>query len=239
MTGVAQSNVNLTFCAPTPGSGAGLLVAQPTVGPVSTDGSATGDPAEFSTTGQGFGLYINGQQFVFQLCAGACTATLPTNTKWTLRAYAGMINATTNPGGVDPSGYTYSAIPGSPAIPGVRVVFSVTQPTSFVAPTAADLDRIHTVPDPYYVTNALEITPTTKVLKFVNMPNQAIVRIYSVSGVLVQVLSHNDVSGGGELTWNLRNRSNQFVASGVYFYHVEAASGATRVGRFTVVNFAQ
>jgi hypothetical protein len=28
------------------------------------------------------------------------------------------------------------------------------------------------------------------------------------------------------------------VASGVYFYHIEAG-GARRVGRFTIVNFAQ
>jgi len=75
-------------------------------------------------------------------------------------------------------------------------------------------------------------------LKFVNLPNRAIVRIYSLSGVLVQVLTHNDPAGGGELTWNLRNRNNQFVASGVYFYHVEAPDGKSKVGRFTVVNFA-
>ena len=36
----------------------------------------------------------------------------------------------------------------------------------------------------------------------------------------------------------MRNRNNQVVASGVYFYHVEAGD-ARRVGRFTVVNFAK
>jgi hypothetical protein len=29
------------------------------------------------------------------------------------------------------------------------------------------------------------------------------------------------------------------VASGVYFYHVETPSGATRVGRFTIVTSGQ
>ena len=47
-----------------------------------------------------------------------------------------------------------------------------------------------------------------------------------------------DPTGGGLLNWNLRNRNNQFVASGVYFYHIEAPDGKTKVGRFTVVNFA-
>jgi hypothetical protein len=64
----------------------------------------------------------------------------------------------------------------------------------------------------------------------------------------VRVLTHNslqrgardeDVSVlGGQETWDVRNRNNQVVASGVYFYHVESGD-ARRVGRFTVVNFAQ
>ena len=116
---------------------------------------------------------------------------------------------------------------------GLRLV-----PLNGVPATTANLAKVHTVPDPYYVTNALETTANNKVLNFVNLPAQCIVRIYSVSGVLVNVLTHNDPTGGGLLTWNLRNRNNQFVASGVYFYHVEAPDGKTKIGRFTVVNFA-
>ncbi|MDP3773196.1 MAG: T9SS type A sorting domain-containing protein, partial [Gemmatimonadales bacterium] len=88
-------------------------------------------------------------------------------------------------------------------------------------------------------TNSLEITSNTKVLRFVNLPAQANIRIYSASGILVNIVSHNDPGGGGEATWNLRNRNNQFVASGVYFYHVETPDGREKIGRFTVVNFAQ
>jgi hypothetical protein len=54
----------------------------------------------------------------------------------------------------------------------------------------------------------------------------------------VNVITHDDAGLGGETTWDLRNRNNQFVASGVYFYHVETPAGNTKVGRFTVVNFA-
>jgi hypothetical protein len=104
---------------------------------------------------------------------------------------------------------------------------------------SVDLSLVHTVPDPYYVTNNMEISTNRKILKFVNLPAQAIIRIYSLSGVLVDIITHNDPAGGGEATWDLRNRNNQFVASGVYFYHVETPNGQTRVGRFTVVNFAQ
>ena len=55
----------------------------------------------------------------------------------------------------------------------------------------------------------------------------------------MQVLLFHDATGGAETTWNLRNRNNQFVASGVYFYHVETPDGKSKIGRFTLVNFAQ
>ena len=41
------------------------------------------------------------------------------------------------------------------------------------------------------------------------------------------------------MDWDVRNRNNQVVASGVYFYHIESPSGARRVGRMTIINFAQ
>jgi hypothetical protein len=76
------------------------------------------------------------------------------------------------------------------------------------------------------------------VLKFVNLPADCIIRIYSSSGVLVSLVEHHSAGFGGTEDWNLRNRNNQVVASGVYFYHIESGA-ARRVGRFTVVNFAQ
>jgi hypothetical protein len=133
-----------------------------------------------------------------------------------------------------PASFRPAAVPGLTA----TVTFKGASPVNTKVTANNQLSLVHTVPDPYYVTNALEITPTGKVLKFVNLPGQAIIRIYSVSGVLVQVLTHNDPTGGGEQAWDLRSRSNQFVASGVYFYHVETPDGKTKVGRFTVVQFA-
>ena len=136
--------------------------------------------------------------------------------------------------------YGYSSETRPAAVPGLR--FRISYSGSSLDPSVTVdslLARIHTVPDPYYVTNQLEITANTKVLRFVNLPSQAIIRIYSVSGILVNILTHNSNTGGGEEVWNLRNRNNQFVASGVYFYHVETPDGKKKIGRFTVVNYAQ
>jgi hypothetical protein len=73
----------------------------------------------------------------------------------------------------------------------------------------------------------------------VNLPTQAIIRIYSLSGILVAIVEHNDPTGGGTAFWDVRNRNNQTVASAVYFYHIETPTGQEKIGRFTVVNFAQ
>jgi hypothetical protein len=238
LEGVAQSNAGIGYCAGTdPGAGArAILYNTAVVAPVTTQGSnAAGTLAGFSSTGQGFGLYINGQAFIFQLTGGTLPAA---GTIWTLRTYTGLV-AATNPGTATPSAYRYTPQAASPIVPGLRVIFRVPEGMQLAATVDADLDAVHTVPDPYYVTNSLELTANTKVLRFVNLPDRAIIRIYSVSGILVNVLTHNDMGGGGEEVWNLRNRNNQFVASGVYFYHVETPEGLTKIGRFTVVNYAQ
>jgi hypothetical protein len=195
--------------------------------------------------GSGIALVINGVPFIMQM------ASLPTaGTQWHLKMIGGIgMNATCSPGLPTTlaaanaitgcSGYTYTPPDyRSGFVPGLSVKLRVTQAFS-IAASSGDLSNVHTVPDPYYVTNSLEITANTKVLRFINLPDRAIIRIYSASGILVNILEHNDPAGGGEQTWNLRNRNNQFVASGVYFYHVEAPDGKTKIGRFTVVNYAQ
>jgi len=201
------------------------------------------EPLDFNNDGvqdaTGIILEINQEAFFMEM------SSLPSaGTQWHLRAISGPMTADCTPGlqttMTDCSNYHFTPPPAvTPNVPGLQYKISVTQQFS-VDPTAkVNLDSVHTVPDPYYATNALEATATTKVLKFVHLPSEAIIRIYSVSGVLVQVLYHNDQTGGGEETWNLRNRNNQFVASGVYFYHVETPSGQEKVGRFTVINYAQ
>ena len=161
-------------------------------------------------------------------------ASLPAaGTVWNVRFYSGSITGSG-------SDYSLVAAPRPPAVPGLTIAVQYTGSKLNIGVTDTTLlAKVHTVPDPYYATNALEISPNRKVLKFVNLPAQCIVRIYSLSGVLLQVLTHNDPQGGGELTWDLRNRNSQFVASGVYFYHVETPNGLQKTGRFTVVNFAQ
>ena len=183
-------------------------------------------PIDGVADGNGFAMYINGHFFIFQ------TATLPTNTVWTLRTYMGHVTKATG-------SYVFTPKPANAPLPGLRLRGTTGEGATFPDTIQVSLDSVHTVPDPYYVTTSLEITPDTKLLQFVNLPTQAIIRIYSLSGILVSLIEHNDPAGGGTATWDLRNRNSQIVASGVYFYHVETAAGQEKMGRFTIVNFAQ
>ncbi len=203
---------------------------------VNTRANAAAAPV---AAGAGFGLYITGTYSQFELTGGALPAA---GTVWTLRTYAGMVYGGQGVGGGSlglPYSYTPATRPFTAVGASVQVAFDVVNTTRAV--TTADLKQVHTVPDPYYVTNGYEQTTDNKVIKFVNLPRKAIIRIYSSSGVLVNILEHNSNTFGGELTWNVRNRNNQVVSSGVYFYHIESndAGTARRVGRMTIVNFAQ
>jgi hypothetical protein len=191
----------------------------------------------------GFLMYIAGRVSMIELSSAA----LPTETVWTLRTYTGFITGGNGAGGsLGPYAFTPAVRPLTALGAELRIDYAVTNQVR--GATKEDLSLVHTVPDPYYVTNSFETTTTDKIIRFVNLPARAIIRIYSSSGVLVQVLEHNSTEpgpttdavsvGGGQETWNVRNRNNQVVASGVYFYHIEAGD-ARRVGRFTVVNFAQ
>jgi len=200
--------------------------------PVSLDGTNP-SAGPMASAGDGFGMYINGERYIF------LTDALPAEGEvWTYRTYNGRIRAQ-DPLTYDPSNYELRPGSGSnrsPAIP--NVVFTLDVLEAGIQQVADfDLSEVHTVPDPYLSTSRYDRSPTSKKLMFVNLPPEATIRIYSVGGVLVDILEHSDPTGSGRAEWDMRNRNNQFVASGVYFFHVVTADKSEYVGKFTIVNF--
>ena len=63
------------------------------------------------------------------------------------------------------------------------------------------------------------------------------IRIYTVSGDLVQELHHDGTEGSGQVSWNLMSRNLQEIVSGVYLYSVQADDARFEdfVGKFVVV----
>jgi hypothetical protein len=198
----------------------------------------SGTPADAQThapaAGLGFAMYMPGNVFMFELPPGG---TVPAQgTVWSLRTYiGGIIGGNGDAGSEGP--YQFTPMPRTMSAVGASFTVDYSVTNQFLASADSTLTRTHPVPDPYYVTSAFEQSTENKVVKFVNVPTDAIIRIYSLSGVLVRVLEHH-ATGSSEELWDVRNRNGQVVSSGVYFYHIEAG-GARRVGRMTIVNFAQ
>ncbi len=197
------------------------------------DQTATNAQTAAVRPGVGFALYLAGTITNVELTAGLPGA----GSVWSLRTYVGAISGGRGAAG-NRGPYTFTPASRPLTAVGVEVRLQYQAVNRVVAATKNDLSRVHTVPDPYYVTNAFERTTEGKVIQFVNLPADCLIRIYSSSGILVALLEHHSSMFGGSERWNVLNRNNQVVASGVYFYHIEAGD-ARRVGRFVVVNFAR
>ena len=202
----------------------------------STTNAASVRTATNNNGGNGFSMYVAGTITFF-----GGMAALPSNTSWTLRTYSGAVFGGAPPGGVPGAlgPYRFISAPRPMTAVGAEVVFNYTVTQTIAPATQGDLRQVHTVPDPYYITSGYETDPRQKVIKFMNLPDKAIVRIYTTSGILVRVIEHASGTLGGEESWDVRNRDGRLAASGVYFYHIEAPSGARRVGRMTIVTYGR
>ncbi|MBN2289110.1 MAG: hypothetical protein JXQ83_07240 [Candidatus Glassbacteria bacterium] len=126
-----------------------------------------------------------------------------------------------------------------------------------------ELSKIRVVPNPYIATSVLDQSGGSRRIDFVNLPDRCTIRIYTLSGNLINVLNHIGASRtgwgnfvdvdnlqpnnepfsftgydnhGGTEAWNMKNRFGQTVASGLYFYHVTDPRGKTHTGKFYIVN---
>ncbi len=81
-----------------------------------------------------------------------------------------------------------------------------------------------------------ERDPSGRRVRFLNLPRQATVRVYSLSGDLVwSRYFENPTDADGEPPgWNLVSRNDQEIISGIYIVHVESPLG-TEMTKFVVV----
>ncbi|MEA1996573.1 MAG: hypothetical protein U9N45_03000, partial [Gemmatimonadota bacterium] len=145
----------------------------------------------------------------------------------------------------------YGALPGDslgvlgarsrPPVAGMRYRIMVTDDSD--EPEDVVMEDVKVVPNPYLVSNSWELSPQRKRIAFINLPTEAVIRIYTLSGNLVQVLRHrgsdnsytSDWKGGTEY-WDLKNRFNMLIASGMYIFHVtDTRTGREQMSKFAVI----
>jgi hypothetical protein len=72
-----------------------------------------------------------------------------------------------------------------------------------------------------------------RLIRFIHLPPQCTIRIFSLTGDIVTTLYHDDPVRG-ELDWNLLSESGRAIASGLYVFSVESDYGR-QVGKFVII----
>ncbi len=102
-----------------------------------------------------------------------------------------------------------------------------------------DLARIFAVPNPYrtggsvFTTQNYHNFPDRKI-RFVNVPAECTLRIYTVSGDLIWEEDYINQTAGN-IEWEVKNQSGEEVASGIYVYKIEDSNGDHVYGRLIVI----
>jgi len=112
-------------------------------------------------------------------------------------------------------------------------VFTISTTAMKAEPTAADLDKIKVVPNPFIVRNDWMPSADYGVIYFTNLPKKCTIRIFTLAGDLVQILEKDDDSG--QRKWDVTSYNHQDIASGVYLAQIDAADIATKIIKFAVV----
>jgi len=100
------------------------------------------------------------------------------------------------------------------------------------------LEQIRVVPNPYLVSHLAEPNlPQGHVrqLHFTNLPAQCTIRIFTVSGRLVQTLNVNNSIDNDRYIWDMLTMDNLELSYGIYIYHVTAPGVGEKVGKFAVI----
>jgi hypothetical protein len=97
----------------------------------------------------------------------------------------------------------------------------------------AGFDKIRVVPNPYYARSAYELSSLNRIVKFVNMPEAATVKIYNLAGDLIRTIQKTD-QASSVLNWDLLTENRLPVASGIYVYRIEVPGTGSTFGKLVI-----
>jgi len=105
-----------------------------------------------------------------------------------------------------------------------------------------NLDEITVVPNPYVVTNTFEPAVRNNQLNqrrrlmFTNLPAKCKIKIFTMSGFLVDEIEVYNSQDNGTAYWDLLTKEDLEVAAGIYLYYVKSEStGKEKLGKFAII----
>ncbi len=97
-----------------------------------------------------------------------------------------------------------------------------------------DIKQINVFPNPYYGYNSEATSAFNSYITFTHLPQEAVIRIFTIGGNQVVKLKKNDESQF--LRWNMRNKVGLQVASGLYIAHIKLPTiNAEKVLKFFII----
>jgi hypothetical protein len=123
------------------------------------------------------------------------------------------------------------------------ILFKV-EPTSALDTKALQttMSNIRVVPNPYVATSAMETAVSNtflnqrRSLMFTNLPARCDIKIFTVSGVLVDEINVENTADNGIAHWDLLSNEGLEVAAGMYIFYVKAKeTGDEKMGKFAII----
>ncbi len=74
-----------------------------------------------------------------------------------------------------------------------------------------------------------------KTLKIIELPLNAVIKIYNMNGVLIKELKETDFNNSGYVEWDGKDQNNEPVSRGIYYYSASDEKGNKKTGKFTVL----
>lgn len=99
--------------------------------------------------------------------------------------------------------------------------------------TAFYQEQVGVVPNPYKGASSFEIGGLNDEVRFVNLPEQATIRVYTLDGTLIRTLVKN--SAEPTFKWDLNTEADLPMASGMYLVHIDMKDFGEKVIKFGVV----
>jgi len=104
------------------------------------------------------------------------------------------------------------------------------------------MDKIKVVPNPYVMTNMMETQVSNPYLNqrrrlmFTHIPANCSIKIFTISGILVDEIIVSNEPDNGIIHWDMLTRENLEIAAGMYIYHIESEiTGDAKLGKFAVI----
>ena len=96
------------------------------------------------------------------------------------------------------------------------------------------LKDIGIVPNPYKGASAYEVNKFKDEVRFTNLPDVAIIRVFTLNGTLIKTIRKQQ-PGIATVSWDLTTDHDMPIASGLYLIHVEAPGVGETTLKFAVV----